>query len=285
MKTVILGANGQLGRDLSVLLTGEVIRLTRAEADLTDHATVRTRLNDLRPTTVINCTAYNLVDKAEADPTDAFAVNTWGVRNLGLVCRDLGAKLAHFSTDYVFGIDSSRTVPLGETDLPGPVGNYGLSKLSGEHALRSVFPEALIIRTCGLYGKHGVGGKGGNFVETMRRLGREKGAVRVVADQRCTPTSTIDLGRATVRALAVGATGVLHATNAGSCTWHEFASEIFRIAGMSVSVTPISTAEFGAPARRPAYSVLDGAHLKSLIGESMPDWKDALARYLTTDKS
>ena len=285
MRTAIIGANGQLGRDLTALLEGEIFPLSRADADVSDHAAMRAKLTEIAPDTVINCSAYNLVDKAETAPGEAFAVNTWAVKNLAEVCRDLRARLVHFSTDYVFGFDGARVRPYGEDDLPGPVSNYGLSKLAGEHAIRAVLPEALLIRTCGLYGRHGVGGKGGNFVETMKRLGRERGAVRVVHDQRCTPTSTADLGLATVRLLRANASGLVHVTNSGNCTWLEFAREIFRLAGLSVQLTPITSAEFGAAARRPAHSVLSPDRYASLTGAAMPSWEEALARYLAPDKS
>ena len=285
MKIVIIGAKGQLGRDLADRLQGEVIRFTREDADITDHSRLRSQLMALAPEIVINCSAYNLVDKAEADPTMAFDVNVWGVQNLARVCLDLKARLVHFSTDYVFGFEESRTKPFLETDAPGPVSNYGLSKLTGEHAIRAILPNAMIIRTCGLYGRYGVGGKGGNFVETMKRIGREKGAVRVVNDQHCTPTSTADLALATQKLLETNAVGLLHVTNSGSCTWYEFAMEIFRLANLEVTVTPISTAEFGAPAQRPGYSVLDGTRCSAILNQNMPSWENALSRYISTENS
>ena len=285
MKTVIIGANGQLGRDLLAVLEGEVVPFSRADANLTDHAAVREKLTALVPKTVINCAAYNLVDKAESAPEDAVAVNTWAARNLATICRDIGARFVHFSTDYVFGFDAGRDRPYTEDDLPGPVSNYGLSKLAGEHAVRAVLPEALVIRTCGLYGRHGVGGKGGNFVETMKRLGRERGAVRVVNDQRCTPTSTADLAAATMNLLRAQAAGIVHATNGGGCTWFEFAAAIFRLLGMAVEVTPITSAEFNAPARRPAFSVLASERYAAVTSQQLPSWEKALARYLSPPKS
>ena len=280
MKTVIIGANGQLGRDLSAALGGEVVPFSRADADLADHAAVREKLAALAPRTVINCAAYNLVDKAEADPAPAFVVNTFAARNVAAVCRDINARLVHFSTDYVFGFGAGRGRPYTEDDLPGPVSNYGLSKLAGEHAVRAVLSEALIIRTCGLYGRHGVGGKGGNFVETMKRFGRERGAVNVVNDQYCTPTATADLATATINLLHTPASGIFHVTNAGECTWYEFASAIFRLEGMAVQVTPITSAAFNAPARRPAYSVLSTRRYAEITTQQMPPWEEALERYL-----
>ena len=140
------------------------------------------------PDVVVNCAAYNFVDKAESEPDAAFAVNAWGVRDLARVCRDLDCVLVHFSTDYVFGLDSGRARPYAETDAPGPVSVYGLSKLAGEYLVRALCPRHFVIRTCGLYGVWGSGGKGGNFVETMLRVAGQGKPLRVVDDQICTPS-------------------------------------------------------------------------------------------------
>src|SRR3954449_11369358 len=145
MRTVVLGAPGQLGRDLVPRLSGEVVPLGRADVDLADATSLRTKLTALRPHVVVNCAAYNFVDKAEAEPPAAFAVNAWAVRELATVCRDLDATLVHFSTDYVFGLDTSRTTPWTETDPPGPVSVYGLSKLTGEYLVRATCPKHYVI--------------------------------------------------------------------------------------------------------------------------------------------
>jgi dTDP-4-dehydrorhamnose reductase len=280
MRTVVLGAPGQLGRDLCPRLAGDVIPLGRADADLTDAAGVRTKLTALRPDVVVNCAAYNFVDKAESEPATAFAVNAWAVRDLATICRDLDCTLVHFSTDYVFGLDGNRTTPFAETDAPGPVSVYGLSKLAGEYLVRSTCPKHFVIRTCGLYGVWGSGGKGGNFVETMLRLAGQGKPIRVVNDQRCTPTFTADVAAATASVIATEAFGLYHITNAGDCTWYELAKETFRLAGLNPDVSPITSAQFGAAARRPAYSVLSNQKLQSL-GVSPPrPWTDALAAYM-----
>src|SRR5262249_42867794 len=156
-------------------------------------------------------------DRAESEPAAAFAVNAWGVRELAVVCRDRSATLVHFSSDYVFGLDESRRTPYAETDAPGPVSVYGLSKLAGEYLLRGLCPRHLIVRTCGLYGVWGSGGKGGNFVETMLRLAGEGKPLRVVADQFCTPSYTVDVAAAVVALLAAGRTGLYQVTNAEFC--------------------------------------------------------------------
>jgi dTDP-4-dehydrorhamnose reductase len=280
MRTVVLGAPGQLGRDLVPRLSGEVIPLGRADVDLADAPALRARLTALRPDVVVNCAAYNFVDKAESEPTAAFAVNAWAGRELAAVCRDLDSTLAHISTDYVFGLDTSRTTPLTEADPPGPVSVYGLSKLAGEYLVRSTCPKHFVIRTCGLYGVWGTGGKGGNFVETMLRVAGQGKPLRVVNDQRCTPSFTADVAAATAQLIQTGAFGVYHVTTAGDCTWYEFAREIFRAANVRADVTPITSAEFGAAARRPAYSVLSNERLRAAGLAPPRHWTEALAAYL-----
>jgi dTDP-4-dehydrorhamnose reductase len=280
MRTVVVGAPGQLGRDLCPRLTGEVVPLGRADVDLTDAPRLRSRLQALSPDVVINCAAYNFVDKAEAEPEAAFAVNAWAVRGLAEVCRDLDCKLVHFSTDYVFGLDSARSTPLTEEDPPGPVSVYGLSKLAGEYLVRSTCPRHLVIRTCGLYGVWGSGGKGGNFVETMLRLAGQGKPVRVVNDQRCTPSFTADVAAATVALIGTGRHGLYHITNAGDCSWFALAREIFRVSSISADLQPITSAEFGAAAGRPAYSVLANEKLAT-VGVTAPrHWAEGLAAYL-----
>jgi dTDP-4-dehydrorhamnose reductase len=274
VKHVVLGAAGQLGRELCTRLPGEVVGLTREQADLTQPERLRATLAQLRPDVVVNCAAYNFVDRAESEPDAAFAVNSWGVRVLAFTCHVLGCTLVHFSTDYVFGIEETRTTPYRESDAPGPVSVYGLSKLAGEYLVRALCPEHVVIRTCGLYGARGGGGKGGNFVETMLRLAESGRPVRVVADQVCTPSYAADVAEASARLLASGGQGLYHITNAGSCSWHEFAAAVFELAAMKADLTGITSQEYGAAARRPKYSVL-----ASRVPPLRP-WREALAAYL-----
>ena len=169
----VLGANGQLGRDLCPRLPGDVVALSRTGAptiDLTQPESLVRLFDGVRPDVVINCAAYNFVDRAESEPHEAFAVNAWGVRELARLCGLRDCLLVHFSTDYVFGLDATRRQPWTESDAPGPISVYGLSKLAGEYLVRMMCPRHLVLRTCGLYGVWGSGGKGGNFVETMLRL-------------------------------------------------------------------------------------------------------------------
>jgi dTDP-4-dehydrorhamnose reductase len=274
VRYAVLGAGGQLGRDLCPRLAGEVHALTRDRADLTQPEALRAALQELRPDVVVNCAAYNFVDRAESEPEAAFAVNAWGVRALARACADLGCTLVHFSSDYVFGLDEGRTTPYRESDAPGPVSVYGLSKLAGEYLVRALCPRHLVIRTCGLYGVWGSGGKGGNFVETMLRLAGLGKPLRVVADQVCTPSYTADVAAATAALVGVGQPGLYHVTNGGACSWHDFAAAIFDLAGVRADLTPISSREYGAAARRPRYSVL------APTGTPLRPWREALAGYL-----
>jgi dTDP-4-dehydrorhamnose reductase len=280
VRHAVVGAAGQLGRDLCPRLAGEVVALTRDRIDLTRPDAVRAALAEVRPDVVYNCAAYNHVDRAEAEPEAAFAVNAWGVRELAAACRDLGCTLVQFSTDYVFGLDEARAVPYREADAPGPVGVYGLSKLAGEYLVRALCPRHLVIRTCGLYGVWGGGGKGGNFVETMLRLAGQGRPVRVVADQVCTPSYTADVAAATAALVGAGRPGLYHLTNAGACSWHDFAAAIFELAGVKADLTPITSREYGAAARRPGYSVLAAEAYAAVGLPPLRPWRAALAAYL-----
>jgi len=280
MKFAVIGAAGQLGRDLCPRLSGEVVSLGRDRADLANPDLVRQTLTELKADVVINCAAYNFVDKAETEPDAALAVNAWGVRNLAKLCGELDCTLVHFSTDYVYGLDATRSTPLGETDAPGPVSVYGMSKLAGEYLVQTHCPKHFVIRTCGLYGVWGSGGKGGNFVETMLRVAGQGKPLRVVGDQTCTPTYTVDLADATARLIATGKPGLYHLVNDGSTTWHDFAAAIFAEARVTANLTPISSKEFNAPARRPPYSVLSTARYQSLGLPAPRSWREALKVYL-----
>jgi dTDP-4-dehydrorhamnose reductase len=275
---IVLGAAGQLGRDLCTRLGGTVIPLTRAELELTaPPEALRAALAERRPDVVINCAAYNFVDKAEDEPGPAFAVNALAPRRLAEACRELGAVFVHFSTDYVFGLDANRQTPYRESDAPGPLSVYGASKLAGEYLVRSAGPRHFVIRTCGLYGRWGSGGKGGNFVETMLRVAGQGKPLRVVADQVLTPSYTADVAEAAVRLIQGEQYGLYHLTNAGHCSWYEFARTIFELAGVSADLTPTTSAEYGSRARRPAYSVLASEHPHT---PPLRPWRAALAAYL-----
>lgn len=279
MRTLLIGGRGQLGTALRAQLRGEVVAPDRGELDLVHVTQVSERIRAWRPDLVINAAAYNLVDRAEDEPEVAFQQNAFVIRHLAREVDALGGTLVHLSTDHVFGLEGHPEHPWRETDLPGPVSVYGASKLTGEFFARTLCASHLIVRTCGLYGVAESAGKG-NFVGTMLRLGRQHKEVRVVDDQYCTPTRATDLARAIVDLIASGARGLYHVTNSGATTWCGFAREIFRLAGISTPVIPIRSAEFGAKARRPAWSVLSGDKLAAQRGGPMPEWNVALAEYL-----
>lgn len=287
MRIALIGSAGQLGSDLLPRLQAaghDVTPLRHTDIEVTNAANISAVLQPLRPDLVLNSAAYNLVDKAEDEPAAAMSVNAIGPQNLARLCTAQNWRLMHISTDYVFeGGTGAAARPWTELDPASPTGKYALSKWTGEQLVQQECSRSFVVRTCGLYGIAALRGAGkGNFVETMLRLGRDHRQLRVVDDQRCTPTSTADLSEALVKLIATDAFGLYHATNSGSMTWCEFSREIFRRAKMDVEVIPITTAEFGAKAMRPAYSVLDCNKLASVIGGPLADWHDALARYLAS---
>lgn len=292
MRIALIGAAGQLGTALqrsfasSPAASGqpgcyEVVSLEHRQIEITDPASVDAALSAARPECVINTAAYNLVDRAEDEPEAAYRVNALGPRQLALWCAARNVPLVHVSSDYVFGLAGERSTPYTEDDPPGPQSAYALSKLAGEYFVQALCPRSFVVRTCGLYGRANSPGKG-NFVQTMLRLGRERGTVRVVDDQFCTPTFATDVAEAIVRLIPTQAWGLYHATNSGETTWCRLAREVFRIAGLDVEVVPITTADFAVKAHRPPYSVLSCEKLKRATGADLPPWQDAVARYLAT---
>jgi dTDP-4-dehydrorhamnose reductase len=280
LKYAVLGANGQLGQAFLRALGQDATGLTRGQVDLTQSEGMRAVLEKLRPDVVVNCTAYNGVDAAESDLVTPFAVNAWGVRDLARICQGLGCVLVHFSTNYVFGLDRVRRTPLGESDLPGPVGVYGASKLAGEYLVRAACARHYVIRTTGLFGVVRPGTTRASFVELMLRLAGQAQPIRVVNDQICSPTRTDDLAMAALALVGTGAYGLYHLTSAGECTWHEFARTIFDMVGARVDLRAVASDDFGSPARRPEYSVMANEAYGRLGLAPIRHWKDALAQYL-----
>ncbi len=290
MNILLIGANGQLGTDLCQALAGhDLVTAIQpgtppgalahpVELDIADTAQVRACVAAHSPQLVINTAAFHRVDDIEQDASVALQVNALAAQQLALVCREADAALMYFSTDYVF--DGARRTPYAEADPPNPISAYGATKLAGELLVRSAWHKHYILRPCGLYGTAGAMGKGGNFVNTMLRLAREGKPVRVIRDQVCTPTFTQDLASQIAVLIETGRYGTYHTTSDGACSWYEFACEIFRLAGLLPQVTPITSAEFGAPARRPAYSVLENRALRDLGIDRMRDWHAALAEYV-----
>ena len=281
MSIVVTGAYGQLGGELCRQLGSAAIPLDIDTLDLTDGPAVVERMLSLKPEAIINCEAYTLVDKAEGEPEKCRAVNAVAVEHLARACNELDCPLVQISTDYVFGGVSASPRPWREDDPCQPQGVYAKTKLDGELAAART-AKHLIVRTCGLYARPS-DPKAANFVKTMLRLGAEQPMLRIVDDQHCTPTFVPHLARAIVFLLGSGGRpapwGTYHVTNTGEATWRKFAAEIFRLSGMHVEIQPITTAEYGAAAARPSYSVLDTTAYHRLGGPAMPDWKAALGEY------
>lgn len=283
-RIALFGANGQLGQDLSAIAATRgltVIALQRPMFDATDSAGLDAALADLDFDVAINSVAVTRVDDCEKDPAPAVAINAHFAQALARTCARRKVRLVQVSTDYVFGGQASRD-PLDEDAAPAPINVYGETKLQGETLACQAHDDIIVARVASLFGVAGASGKGGNFVETMIKFGRERGALKVVADQVMSPTSSWDAAEAILDLIKVEApAGLYHVVNSGAASWHEFASAIIDRAGVAATVSPIPTSEFPTPARRPPYSVLANAKVEKALGRSMPAWQDALDRYLT----
>jgi dTDP-4-dehydrorhamnose reductase len=281
MKIAIIGSSGQLGTDLCKTLDNEeVIPLTHTDIEITDSASVRTTFTKHKPDIIINTAAYVRVDDCEDNRDKAFNVNALGARNVAVAAQELGAKLVHMSTDYVFGGRKGQNIPYIEFDTQHPINVYGQSKLAGEDFIRHLNTRYFIVRGSGLFGVAGSSGKGGNFVETMLRLGKERDEIRVVNDQVFSPTYTKDLASKIAQLIKTDYYGIFHITNSGSCSWYEFTREIIKLAGLSATVIPIASDQYPQKARRPNYSVLDNYHLKLLSMAELRSWQEALREYI-----
>ena len=281
MKFLIVGGSGQVGREMAALAApgGELVLPPRSVLDLTDRASVAAALAPGGFTAVVNLAAWTAVDKAETAVADAIAANALGPAILAEETARTGIPLVHVSTDYVF--DGRKTAPYVEDDPVAPLGVYGLSKLLGESAVRTVNPVHLVVRTAWVFGRHGA-----NFVKTMLRLGAERPVVKVVDDQVGTPTAAADLAAALLAMATRLATdqsvaGTYHFANSGETSWCGFAREVFRLSGASGAkvpeLVPITTAEYPTPARRPANSRLSTAKATETFGISPRPWQEALA--------
>ncbi len=279
-KTTLIGAAGQLGRDLQAVLSGPLMLLDLPEFDITDAAQVEAALEEQRPDVVINTAAQTNVDGCESAAREAFAVNALGALHVARAAVGIGAYLIYVSTDYVFGAAGMRASAYVESDQPGPVSVYGASKLAGEQLTSAYQPDSLVLRTSGLYGHAGARGKGGNFVETMLRLGGQGQALRVVDDQVVSPTSTVGCAAKIAALMELRPQGIVHVAAADSCSWHEFAREIFAQQQMAVDLTPIPTSEYPTPARRPAFSSLRSERLAELGVAPCRGWREMLHEYL-----
>ncbi|WP_341252036.1 dTDP-4-dehydrorhamnose reductase [Euzebya pacifica] len=270
MKVLITGASGQLGHDLQRAFADDhVVALDRASLDVSREADVQAAVADHRPDLVVHSAAFTKVDACETESETAWRVNATASWWVARACETVDAAMVYISSDYVF--DGSLGRPYTEFDTVNPRSMYGRSKEAGEQLVRRTLDRHYIVRTSWVHGADG-----GNFAKTMLRLGRERGAVSVVDDQTGSPTFTFDLAPQIRRLAATGRPGTYHLTNRGHCTWFEFAAAIFDGAGLDVDLTPTDTASFGAPAHRPAYSVLDNLMARQVGLPDMPHWQDSL---------
>lgn len=289
MKNIMLtGKNGQVGWELQRTLAplGHVIALDVDELDLTNAEAIRRRVQEIQPHIIVNPAAYTAVDKAESEPGLAEAVNGIAPGILAEEARRLDAVLVHYSTDYVF--DGRKAAPYIEDDTPNPQSVYGRTKLAGEQAVRASGCKHLILRTSWVYGVHG-----GNFVKTILRLAKERGELRIVADQFGAPTWARDLAQATASVLTgwqekgwdSGASGLYHLTAAGRTNWHDYAQEIVRLArsydrelaAKPLAILAIATHEYPVSAKRPANSTLANDRIRDTFGIVLPQWQESLA--------
>lgn len=288
MKLVITGSRGQLGNELlSIIKSGyaeigaipegynidEVTAVDIDELDISNLEATRDFLMKVQPDAVINCAAFTNVNACETEQEVAYKANAEGPRNLAIVCEEIGAKLVHISTDYVFSGDGNT--PYKENDPTDPCGAYGKTKEQGEKFVLDNCKKAFIMRVAWLYGYVGK-----NFVKTMITVARNNGAVKVVNDQFGNPTSANDVAYHILKLLNTENYGIYHCTNNGICSWYDFASRIIEKAGVDATVSPCSTEEYPTPAKRPAYSALDNANLRKTIGDEMRDWQTAVDMYV-----
>ncbi len=279
MRAAIVGSGGQLGRALCRLLGSDVVWSgDRDQLDVSDAAAVERILGPTRPEVVFNAAALNAVDLAEDAPADALQVNALGPRHLARACRAFQAVLVHVSTDYVF--DGRLGRPYVESDSPRPLGVYGVSKLAGELLVTASGAEHLVARTSAVFGLGGSPAKGGSFVERVLAKARRGEPLRIVDDQIVSPTYAPDLAQALVALVGLGARGLVHATNSGSCSWHELATRALALAGIEAPVEKITTASLGSAARRPRHSALSSERAAVLGLAPLRHWSEALGELL-----
>lgn len=292
MKILITGGKGQLGAEISgcfergytelgapdILKRSCTVRsVDMDELDITDNKAVKAFFEKDKFDAVINCAAYTNVDGCETDRDSAFKANAVGPRNLAIACEDMGAKLIHVSTDYVF--PGNGSVPYTECDIPSPKSAYGSTKFLGEQYVREFCSRYFIVRTAWLYGY-----RGRNFVKTIMNAARKSGRLTVVDDQRGNPTNAADLAHHIIKLLDTEEYGIYHGTGSGECSWYDFAAEIVRLAGIDAEVLPCSSEEYAAShpqtANRPKYSALDNGMFRITVGDEFRPWQDALKYFM-----
>ena len=288
MKILITGAKGQLGCEILKCFergytelgvpeilkkNNEVFGIDIDELDISDVEAVSALFKKEKYDAVINCAAYTNVNKCETERVLAFKANTLGPRNLAIAAEEIGAKLIHVSTDYVFAGNGST--PYVEWDICNPQSVYGETKYLGEEYVKQFSSKYFIVRTAWLYGYYGA-----NFVKTMRKIASEKGACKVVSDQRGNPTNAADLAHHLLKLLTTKEYGIYHGTGNGECSWYEFTQKIVELSGINATVSPCTTEEYPTPAKRPAYSSLENMMFKATVGDEFRPWTEALESFI-----
>lgn len=288
MKILITGSKGQLGTQITNIINNKESELGKISIvyydavvkgididvlDITDLNSVRKIMVDFAPNLVINCAAYTNVDGCEANEDTAFKANSIGPRNLAMACKEIGAKLVHISTDYIF--EGNGTKPYREYDLANPVNVYGKTKLLGERYVEQQCSKYFIVRTAWLYGLNG-----NNFVKTIIKAASTNRNIAVVNDQRGNPTNAEDLAYHILKLALTEEYGIYHCTGSGECSWYDFACKIVEYSKLNCSVKPITTEEYKKGASRPAFSSLDNMMLRCTVGDEMRPWKEALRMFI-----
>jgi len=282
MKVAVLGANGQLGSDVCAAFKrngDEVVALTHSDLELTSASSVDAALSASMPEFIVNTAAMHHVEKCEADPVAAFQTNALGAKHVAEWAQRAGSTVSYVSTDYVF--DGTKGAPYLETDVASPLNAYGITKLAGEHFTSALAAKHFVLRVSAIYGLQPCRAKGGlNFVELMLKLSRERDELRVVDDEFVTPTPTVQIAAQLVALSRSSHYGLYHGTAEGSCSWYEFASEIFRATDTKIRLEKARPGEFPAKVPRPKYSVLENRALKSTGLNVFTDWREGLKSYL-----
>ncbi len=276
MKFLITGAKGQLAREFIRYfeINGlEFLAFPKEELDVTDFNKVYKVLKEISPNVVINCSAYNQVDKAESEPYIAYKVNAIGVYNLAIAAQEVGAKLVHYSTDYVF--DGKKEGFYTEEDEPNPLNEYAKSKLYGELFIKELLEDYLIFRTSWVYGDGTQ-----NFLYKLEQWAKEKDVLKIAIDEFSVPTSTRTIVEVTMKAIDVGLTGLYHLVNSGYASRYEWVKEYFRIKGIKKLIYPVYQADFNLPAKRPRWSVMSNEKLSQILSINLPLWNEALKNLL-----
>lgn len=277
MRFLITGARGQLAREFIEYFENNGIEykaFSKEELDVTDFKKVYEVLKEVKPDVVINCSAYNQVDRAESEPYLAYKVNALGVYNLSLVAKEIGAKLIHYSTDYVF--DGEKLGLYTEEDEPNPLSEYAKSKLQGELLVKEVLENYLIFRTSWVYGKGTQ-----NFLYKLEKWAKERDVLKIAVDEFSVPTSTRTIVEITMKAIDAGLTGLYHLVNSDYASRYEWAKEYFRIKGINKLIYPAYQADFNLPAKRPRWSVMSNERISRELRIDIKDWREELQEVLT----